>query len=75
MAKVVGVENVDYVSKKTGKSVKGIKLHMLDKSDNVIGYVASQEFLSEKVDCSVKVNDEVQLFYNKFGQVTSVVVS
>lgn len=73
--KVVGVEKVDYVSKKTGKAVKGIKLHMLDTSDNVHGYVALQEFLSEKVDCNVKVNDQVQLFYNKFGQVTQVVVS
>ena len=73
--KVVGIEKVDYVSKKTGKAVKGIKLHMLDKSDNVMGYVASQEFLSEKVECDVKINDEVQLFYNKFGQVSSVVVS
>ena len=74
--KVVGIEKVDYVSKKTGKSVRGKKLHMCLKTENenVKGYQVESAFIPEVVECNVKVGDEVKLFYNKYGSVDAISV-
>lgn len=72
---VVGIEKVDYVSRKSGKNVKGVKLHMCGESDNVQGCAVSSEFVPERVECNVTVGDKVKLFYNKFGQVDKVALA
>lgn len=72
---VVGIEKVDYVSKKTGKPVRGINLHMCHNSEKVEGLAVCTEFISERNDINVKVGDKVELLYNKYGQVIKVCVA
>ena len=43
-----GCQPVDYVSRKTGETVKGITLIFDYKSNDVFGYTCKQEFISEK---------------------------
>ena len=71
---VIGKEHLDYVSKKTGKNVKGYTLHMTYEKDKCEGLATISEFVSEEIGKEVFVNQSVQLLYNKFGKVEKVVV-
>ena len=42
---IIGIEPTDYVSKKTGESVKGVRLIITCKSQNVFGLTAKEEFI------------------------------
>lgn len=74
MKEIVGVELVDYVSKKTAKRVVGKKLHMVFDSDNVDGLCVESVYVPERVECAVKVGDKVKIYYDKFNQVEEVLV-
>lgn len=72
---VVGIEKVDYVSKKTGKRVIGIKLHLTEEkpdNQNLQGSLAESVYIPANVDCDVKLGQNVEIFYDKYGHVTSV---
>jgi len=43
--KIIGIEPTDYVSKKTGEAVKGVRLIITCKSQNVFGVTAKEEFI------------------------------
>lgn len=42
---IIGIEPTDYVSKKTGEAVKGVRLIITCKSQNVFGLTAKEEFI------------------------------
>lgn len=42
---IIGIEPTDYVSKKTGEVVKGVRLIITCKSQNVFGLTAKEEFI------------------------------
>lgn len=75
---VVGIENVKYLSKKTGNYVEGVRLHLMDDllpgTDNGHGdgKAVSVEFVSVDKAVGIAVGDRVHLFYNKFGRIDSV---
>jgi hypothetical protein len=75
MACIVGVEPVDYISKKTGKAVKGYRFHAtqeLQKGEGlgvISEYVAQDEGYDFIQDHDGKVlGSEVEFIYNKFGK-------
>lgn len=43
--RIIGIEPVDYASKKTGEQVKGVRLIIACKSQNVFGETAKEEFI------------------------------
>lgn len=72
-ANVYGVQNVDYVSKKTGEQVKGINLHCLCKDSQVVGEAAITVFLSDRLGISeaysIQPGMQVDVEYNSRGYV------
>lgn len=70
---IIGIEFLDYVSKKTGKQVKGYNLYMTYEKEKCDGLATLNEFVSEEIGKDVEVSDKVQLFYNKYGKVDKVV--
>ena len=76
--KIIGLENVDYTSKKTGQPVKGIKIHATGINANVKGEAAEQFFVSvraeglyPKVTC-FKVGDVIDIDFNNYGGINDI---
>lgn len=76
--KIVGMEKVDYVSKKSGQRVLGTILHVAQDIPNEKGFGIKvfAEYLSgeveERVRDSFSVGDDVELFYNRYGRVSDI---
>ena len=78
MYSVVGIENVDYTSKKTDKRVTGTKLHLfceVDESDeDIIGQRVETIYVSDDISINgIDVGDVIDVLYNKFGRVTKII--
>lgn len=71
---VIGKEFLDYLSKKTNKQVRGYSLHLTYEKDNCEGLATITEFVSEEMGRDVKISDQVELLYNKYGKVNKIVV-
>lgn len=72
---VVGIEYRSYVSKKTGKEVKGYNLYLTQEVDdnNLIGVRCFSQWLSPDVySDEISVGSVVVFNYNRFARVTSV---
>lgn len=79
--KVVGIEAVDYVSKKSGERVQGVTLHCLNdenpENSAVVGQTTEKVYVSVKADCfsvlkDIKAGHEIKVFYNKYGAVDDI---
>ena len=79
--KIVGVERVDYTSKKTGKPVKGYRIHMTEEKEGMYGVCASNIFIGEKVgeiflseyaNLEQALGEEVRVLYNQYGRVDGI---
>ena len=76
---VLGVQKVDYISRKTGEPVKGITLHCSCKDVDVIGDAVESLFVSDRLDCtenlySILPGQVVDVEYNRRGYVADVTV-
>lgn len=72
--KVVGIENVDYVSRKTGNHVTGIRLHTSFEKRNCTG-VAVESYYCKPAAFSQglpSVGDEIKLSFNRWGNIDEV---
>lgn len=76
--KLVGYEKVEY-TKKDGTEVNGHKLHVTYDGDEYENYEAVQGTAVEAIYISssvalpaLKIGDNLQIRYNKFGRVQSV---
>lgn len=71
---VVGIENVDYVSKKTGNRVFGKKLHTSEElsADKGMGVSTEVVFCSGDMADDIILGDTIRVYYNKYGSVESV---
>lgn len=47
---VLGVQTVDYVSRKTGNPVKGVTLHAKHKDSQVVGEAVTNIFISDNLN-------------------------
>lgn len=80
--KLVGITNVDYISKKTNERVQGKSLHGLvackategvgEKCENV--YVSANSDLYKQVEKMV-IGSEINVYYNRFGGVEDIAVN
>ena len=74
--KVVGVQNVDYVSSKTGEPVKGRTLHCIFPDSQVDGQAADHIFVSDRLQITglydLRIGTEVDIEYNRRGSVCNV---
>ena len=68
--KVLGVESVNYVSRKTGNPVSGYRLHLSFEKKGCDGVAVESYFVRNE-----SFADDVVLYFNKYGNVQSVIVS
>lgn len=79
MAKIIGIEYVDYVSKKTNKQVSGYRVHMTAPIGPANGEgefcdsaffnsVAAQSFFSAYPVLEDLIGKEARVIYNRFGR-------
>lgn len=75
--KVLGIESVNYVSKKTGNPVSGQRLHLSYDKKGCDGAAVESYFVRNDAfsDGVPGVGDDVELFFNRYGNVRSVVIS
>lgn len=76
MFKVVGFRKVQYTNK-AGKEVRGTELYVVNDEvrEGVTGYETDKLWLSERITYRPKVNENVRVYYNKFGTVDEVVTA
>ena len=71
--KVIGMQVKDVVSKKTGNPYKAAILFVTYESKNVAGLAAMQVYTTvDRVPDDIALGDEVNVLYNRFGNVESV---
>ena len=79
--KIVGRENVDYLSHKTGRQVTGIKLYCTAEpyiySDRVEGLTTCDIFISSRLENyedikKLPIGSEIRCSYNSWGNIESV---
>lgn len=72
-AKVLGIQKVDYISKRTGEPVVGVTLHCEFSDAQVEGKAVSSVYLSDRLDIpdlrSVALGSVVDIEYNRRGYV------
>ncbi|RHP49170.1 hypothetical protein DWZ40_02830 [Clostridium sp. AF32-12BH] len=77
--RVVGVQSVDYVSRKTGNPVKGVTLHSVFKDAQVNGEAVSSIFVSDNLQLpcvsEIQPGSLVDIEYNNRGYVQDVRLS
>lgn len=74
---VVGIQKVDYVSKKTNQPVTGLTFHVLGSRKDVEGEACETIFVSSRSDVpveDVKVGSVVEVSYNRFGSVQDIIL-
>lgn len=76
LVKVLGIQSVDYVSRKTGSPVKGTTLHTCYKDAQVMGECVDSIFISDNlgIPCirEIQPGMTVDVEYNNRGYVANV---
>jgi len=78
--KVVGIEKVHYMSKKSNQWVDGINLHCVSdpaETDTVSGQTVERLFVSNRSAAiataqQVQIGHDIKAFYNRFGSIDDI---
>lgn len=79
MIKLVGWKRIEYVSKKTGKEVKGCEFYYeteIDAETSEGVGVGSFYLSDERIDdlkCDLNVGFNYKIYYNRFGGIEEIV--
>lgn len=71
---VIGVQIIDYKSKKTGKQVTGVRLHVTYPAKDCDGVCAEQFYCRNDAfpEGIPKPGDDIDLLFNRYGNVQEV---
>lgn len=72
---VIGVENINYTSRKTNKKVMGTKLYLtyeFDERADADGTACEVVFVKNEIGDCIEVGDVIKLIYNKYGSIDGV---
>lgn len=76
MFKIVGIEKVDYKSRRSGNQVRGTNLYVHYPSEDrpdLQGERCEKLYVKETIDCSsLSVGDDIEVYYNRYGNVDMV---
>ncbi|HIQ74105.1 MAG TPA: hypothetical protein IAA51_06800 [Candidatus Cottocaccamicrobium excrementipullorum] len=75
MYRILGIETVDYVSRKTGNRVQGTRLHLQDGTayEDTMGNRVLSVYVKPAVNTAdLALGDDVEVLYNRFGSVDDV---
>lgn len=69
---VVGVKNINYISKKTNEQVRGVELHYQYEDKSIDGFGCFHEYISQNVieksgGYIPKIGDNIEIYYSVFG--------
>ena len=71
--KIIGIRNVEYTSKRTGKKVTGVELHMTYERDDTEGVCTQSAFVNpDNMPEGLMCGDNVEILYDRFGHVARV---
>ena len=74
--RIEGIRNVDFVSPKDGKQIKGKSLYISYREDDVEGRVTDRIFVSStgsmKVPLGLSVGSSISILYNRRGKVADI---
>ncbi|MBD5401990.1 hypothetical protein HDR58_04200 [bacterium] len=78
--KVVGIEKVHYMSKKSNQWVDGLNLHCISdpvETEMISGQTVERLFISNRSAAivaaqQVKIGDDIKAFYNRFGSIDDI---
>lgn len=76
MLNVIGIENVDYVSKKTNNRVQGKRIYYVEDllAGKGEGSKADNVFVRDEDAAHVCIGDCIEVYYNKFGTCVGIKV-
>lgn len=69
---IVGYENVNYKSKKTGNQVEGVRIYLHYLSENVFGFGCESIFVKSELFDGLGIDDTIELSYNKYGNISKI---
>lgn len=77
--KIVGRQNVDYISRKTQEPVKGVSLHCVGARNNVEGEAVETIFISAKSGlfdevAKMPIGTKIRVSYNRYGSADCIEV-
>lgn len=74
MYKVIGYKKVKYTNK-AGNEVRGIRLFVVhdEPEEGLTGYSCESLWLRETIDYTPRLDENVRVYYNKYGGIDSVV--
>lgn len=73
--KVIGMRKFEYTSKRTGNKYKAANLYCSYDAADTIGVRCESVFLSsDKVPPDLKLGNEINVLYNRFGNVEAIEV-
>lgn len=74
LGQIVGIKNIDYVSKRTNQRVIGRKVFLLypiSEKDG-IGFSTDEVYLNSDIKDSLNIDDKIDFIYNKFGSIIGI---
>lgn len=74
---LLGIENIDYMSRKSGNPVKGVSLHVMGESSRVKGHGVETIFVSSNAGyyedvLQLPLGCELDVQYNRYGSVDTI---
>lgn len=73
MYTIIGKEDVSYVSKKTNQPVIGTRLYLTYEHEKIDGYGVESVFCNSLIATDhLSVGDQIDVYYNKFGNVAEI---
>lgn len=78
--KLVGKQDVDYVSKKTNQPVTGVSLHTVGEDSRVNGMGVETIFVSKKSAMyddvmAMPIGSEISITYNRWGSADTITLN
>lgn len=74
MVHVIGIEKVNYVSKKTNREVNGVKIYYVEDihPDKGEGVRAENIFVKPELANGIEVDSDIVIYYNRYGSVDEI---
>lgn len=74
MYKIIGYRKVKYTNKQN-KEVRGTELYVVDDEpqEGLTGYSCEKLWLSERIQFTPRLDQNIRIYYNRFGSIDEVV--
>lgn len=75
MFTIIGIEEINYISKKTNRQVTGRRIHYTsDITKDGQGLRAENDYVSDEIGANLYVGDQIEIYYNRYGAISQIKV-